>query len=252
MTARYGCSTFCCMNLPLREALPFVREKTDRIEIVSEGLHDLFRYHEDCQSVSAHYTVHAPLSDINLASTNERIRAASLAVIDDLCGICDSIHATVLVVHPGYFPWENMRAVSRESLVRSLDDLCAVQQEHDVRIGIENMGSWECLHFRQPDLVPELASRDIGFVLDVGHARLNNALETFAETSVPCHIHFHDNKGTNDDHAACGAGSIDFARILPHLPDNASRVIEVSDIASYEQSVAYLTGLEQHAKQNPA
>jgi len=106
------------------------------------------------------------------------------------------------------------------------------------------MGSWECLHFRQPDLVPELASRDIGFVLDVGHARLNNALETFAETSAPCHIHFHDNKGTNDDHAACGAGTIDFARILPHLPETASRVIEVSDIAAYEQSVAYLTGLE--------
>ena len=35
MTARYGCSTFCCMDLPLPEALALVREKTDRIEIVS-------------------------------------------------------------------------------------------------------------------------------------------------------------------------------------------------------------------------
>lgn len=251
MNARYGCSTFCCMNMPLSEALPFVRKKTDRIEIVSEGLHDLFRYHEVCQSVTAHYTVHAPLSDINIASTNERIRAASLAVIDDLCVICDNIHAKVLVVHPGYFPWANMRAISHDALIRSLDELCSVQQEHDVQIGIENMGLWECLHFRQPDLVPELAARDLGFVLDAGHAQLNNALQTFAETGSPCHVHFHDNKGLNDDHAACGAGAIEFARLLPLLPKSASRVIEVSDITAYETSVAYLEGLE-NAKQRPA
>ena len=59
MTARYGCSTFCCMDLPLPEALALVREKTDRIEIVSEGFHDLFRYHEACHAVDARYSVHA-------------------------------------------------------------------------------------------------------------------------------------------------------------------------------------------------
>ena len=57
----YGCSTFCCMNLPLSEALTFVRTKTDRIEIVSEGFHDLFRYHEACHAVDARDLVHAPL-----------------------------------------------------------------------------------------------------------------------------------------------------------------------------------------------
>ena len=200
------------MNLPLADALVFVREKTDRIEIVSEGFHDLFRYHEACHSVDARYSVHAPLSDINLASTNDRIRTAGLGVIDELCGICDSIHAETLVVHPGYFPWAYMQGISRDALLLSLDALSLIQREHDVRIAIENMGSWECLHFRQPDLLSDLAFHDIGFVLDVGHARLNNNLEEFARNGRPCHVHFHDNGGTNDDHAACGTAQ----SILPH------------------------------------
>jgi len=246
-TTHYGCSTFCCMNLPLADALEFVREKTDRIEIVSEGFHDLFRYHEACHSVDARYSVHAPLSDINLASTNDRIRTAGLGVIDELCGICDSIYAETLVVHPGYFPWAYMQGISRDALLLSLDVLSLIQREHDVRIAIENMGSWECLHFRQPDLLSDLAFHDIGFVLDVGHARLNNNLEEFARNGRPCHVHFHDNGGTNDDHATCGTGTIDFAELLPLLPASASRIIECSDPAAYEMSVAFLSSVEQRA-----
>ena len=70
-------------------------------------------------------------------------------MIDELCGICDSIHAETLVVHPGILSMgEHVRVVSRAALLLSLDTLSAIQREHDVRIGIENMGSWERLHFR--------------------------------------------------------------------------------------------------------
>jgi len=249
--SRFGCSTLCCLERPLPDALELVRERTSRIEIISEGFHDLFRYHEACQSVDAQYSVHAPISDLNIASTNDRIRTAGLGVIDELAGICDSIHATTLVVHPGYFPWANMQGISREALLLSLDAIPTIQREHDVRIAIENMGAWECLHFRQPDLLSELERRDIGFVLDVGHANINHALEEFARTSRPCHVHLHDNQGTNDDHAACGTGTIDFAGLLPLLPASASRVIECSNIEAYEKSVAYLSSLEKQRERSP-
>ncbi|MFA7695575.1 MAG: sugar phosphate isomerase/epimerase family protein [Methanoregula sp.] len=251
MTSRYGCSTFCCMDLPLDEALALVREKTDRIEIMSEGRHDLFQSSDACHSVDAHYSIHAPITDINLASTNARIREASLAVIDELCGICDGIHAETLVVHPGYFPWPHMQAGAQEILVESLAALTPIQREHDVRIAIENMGAWECLLFRTPELLTALDCHDIGFVLDVGHARLNNNLGEFLQKSQPCHIHIHDNCGTNDDHAACGTGTIDFAGLLPLLPADASRVIECSDITAYEKSVTYLLSLEKLGNQTP-
>ena len=105
----------------------------------------------------------------------------------------------------------------------------------------------ECRSFRQPDLLPELERRDIGFVLDIGHARLNQALEVFAKTSRPCHIHIHDNSGTGDDHAACGSGTIDFARLLPLLPASVPRIIECMDPAAYERSIAYLAERETRA-----
>jgi len=90
-----------------------------------------------------------------------------------------------LMVHPWYFPWENMFGISYAALLHSLDEIAVLQMEHEVRIGIVNIGSWGCLHFRQPDLLPELERRDIGFVLDVGHARLNHALGTFAKKAGP-------------------------------------------------------------------
>ncbi|MFZ1897447.1 sugar phosphate isomerase/epimerase family protein [Methanoregula sp.] len=240
----YGCSTFCCMDLPLDQALDLVLNKTNRIEIMSEGYHDLFRFREACHSVDARYSVHAPISDINLASVNDRIRRTSLEVIDDLCGICDDINAETLVVHPGYFPWSHMQTEAREALVKSLASLSAIQSEHDTRIAVENMGSWECFVFRNPEFLSELEHCDIGFVLDVGHAQLNNQLMEFANKSRPCHIHLHDNTGTNDDHAACGDGTIDFTALLPLLPVPASRIIECRDFSGYEKSLAYLSSVE--------
>jgi len=241
---RYGCSTFCCMDKPLDEALAFLREKTDRIEIMSEGYHDLFQFLEACHSVDAKYSVHAPITDINLASTNERIRQASLEVIDDLAGICDGIHAETLVVHPGYFPWPHMQAEAEKILVESLASLSSIQREHDVRIAVENMGAWECLVFRTPGLVAALERRDIGFVLDIGHANINGNLMDFAKASRPCHVHIHDNCGKNDDHAVCGTGTIDFAALLPLLPASSPRIVECTDPDGYEKCMRYLSGIE--------
>jgi sugar phosphate isomerase/epimerase len=249
----FGCSTFCCMDQSLDEALDKIRQRTERIEIVSEGLHDLFRNFEACHSVRARYSVHAPLTDINLASVNERIRKAGLAVIDDLCGICDSIHAETIVVHPGYFPWLSVKDASYSALLNSLDDLNILQKEYDVRICIENMGSWECCHFRTPDLLPELRQRNLGFVLDAGHAHLNKRVNEFLENSIPDHLHLHDNSGSADDHNACGNGTIDFSAILSRVPASVSRIIECRDLAAYDRGVAFLsvTGGNHDGRSNP-
>ncbi|MFA5332142.1 MAG: sugar phosphate isomerase/epimerase family protein [Methanoregula sp.] len=240
----YGCSTLCCLDIPLDEALGFLREKTGRIEIMSEGRHDLFLYREACESVDARYSVHAPISDLNLASTNDRIRHAAIAVIDDLCGICDEIRAGTLVVHPGYFPWPFMKADAEKNFIASLDALSAVQNEHEVTIGIENMGAWECLVFRSPELVPAIRNRGLGFVLDFGHANINGNPAAFVIDGKPCHVHLHDNFGKSDEHAPCGTGSIDFAGLLRLLPKTATRIIECTNPDGYEKSVQFLSRID--------
>jgi len=240
-----GCSTYCCTDLPLRDALELIQKRTHRIEILSEGLHDLFRYSGACTGIDADFSVHAPCSEINLAGLNERMRISGIQVIDDLCVICDAIRATTLVLHPGYSAWDSCKGQSYAALLQSLDALAKIQQEHDVRIGVENMGAWECCHVRTPDLIEELKRRDLGFVLDVGHAYLNGALSEFLAASPPMHVHLHDNDQKMDAHATCGTGSVDFHAVLDHIPASASRVVEVRTIGDYDQSIAYINGLEK-------
>jgi sugar phosphate isomerase/epimerase len=236
----YGCSTFCCMDLSLEEALHLIREKTDRIEIMCDGLHDLFRHVAACSCIEARYSVHVPGADVNLASTNERVRRTGIGVIGDLCEICDAISASTLVVHPGYSAWSQVHAESYAALLRSLDDLAVLQASYRVRIAPENMGSWECCHFRSPELLQELREREFGYTLDIGHAHLNNQVHAFLAEYPPVHVHLHDNGGEIDDHAACGTGSIDFGEVLPLLPSDVLRIIEVTSFGDFGSSLDFL------------
>jgi sugar phosphate isomerase/epimerase len=235
-----GCSTFCLTDLPLMDALDEISGWTGTIEILSDGNHDLFGSHEACFSFDARYSVHAPCSEINLGSVYEKLRSSGIAVIRDLCTICDEIGAKTLVVHPGMSSWETTRGRSGQALLKSLDDLSLVQEEHTVRIGVENMGGWECCHFRHPDFIGQVTGRGLEFVLDIGHAHLNGMLETFLEEGSPGHVHIHDNDGTGDTHAACGTGTIDFGMVMERLPDEACRIIEVREPGAFDRSRTFL------------
>lgn len=238
-------STFCSMDYPLEEALGILAPRTGHIEIVADGSHDLLSDPAVCNRYSCSYSVHAPTSEINIASVNERMRCSSLLVLSDVMAACTSIGARHLVVHPGYAAYEQVRDRSFASLLRSLDELARLQDEHGVIACVENMGAWECCHFRGPDFLPQLTSRDLGFTLDCGHARLNGNLDAFLAAGGFCHVHLHDNNGMIDDHNACGSGTIDFPRIMARLPRRATRVIETRNLTDTDRSIAYLSSLMQ-------
>lgn len=236
-------STFCCMEYPLKEALDLLVPRTGHVEIVADGPHDLLSDPAVCSQYSSSYSVHAPTSEINIASVNERMRRSSLEVLADIMAACAAIGARHLVVHPGYAAYEQVRDRSHASLMRSLDDLARLQDEHGVIACVENMGAWECCHFRTPDFLPHLISRGLGFVLDCGHARLNGNLDAFLAAGGYCHVHLHDNGGTTDDHHACGSGTIDFPCIMAQLPPEATLVIETRYLADADRSIAYLSSI---------
>lgn len=236
-------STFCCMDHPLNEALDTLVPRTGHVEIMADGPHDILSDPALCNRYSCSYSVHAPTSEINIASVNERMRRSSIEVLSDVMETCSSIGARHLVVHPGYAAYEQVRDRSQASLVRSLDDLAILQDEHGVIACVENMGAWECCHFRTPDFLPDLTSRGLGFALDVGHARLNGNLDVFIAAGGYCHVHLHDNGGTSDDHHACGSGTIDFPRIMTRLPRKTTCVIETRHLADADRSIAYLSSL---------
>ncbi len=234
-------STFCCIDHSLEEALDVLVPRTGHVELMADGLHDILSDSALCSQYSCTYSVHAPTSEINIAAVNERMRRSSIAVLDDVMAVCTSIGARHLVVHPGYAAYEQVRERSHNSLIRSLDDFSCLQEEHGIIACVENMGAWECCHFRSPDLLPQLAFRGLGFALDCGHARLNGNLDAFLAAQRCCHVHLHDNDGTCDDHAACGGGTIDFPRIMARLPRKATRVIETRHLADADRSISYLS-----------
>lgn len=240
---RLSLSTFCCIDHPLDVALGILAGRTSHVEILCDGPHDILADPSPCSEYPLHYSVHAPSSECNIASVNERMRTASVALLGDVLATCNRIGAAHLVVHPGYTSYEQVRERSVSSLLRSLDDLAAMQDEYGVRVCVENMGAWECCHFRTPAFIPELTSRGLGMTLDCGHARLNNNLDEFLAAGGFCHVHLHDNGGTTDDHAACGSGAIDFPALVRHLPQDAMPVIETRELAAADESAGYLSSI---------
>lgn len=235
-----GCSTCCLMDRTLEEALGLISSHTNLAEILSDGPHCLFRFEEVCRSFNLHYTVHAPVADINIASENEYLRRAAVRVLGDLAAVCDRIGAERLVVHPGHIWGEEMLSAAERALDRSLDDLATVQQEVNVRFAVENMGAWQICFFRSPGFLDRLADRNLGFALDVGHAHTNGNLEAFLERGEAIHVHLHDNCKIQDEHLACGDGNIDFRRVMAALPPGATKVVEPNSFQDYERSLGHL------------
>ena len=189
-------STFCCIDHPLDTALDTLASRTSHVEILSDGLHDLLADSTPCSEYPFSYSVHAPTAAM---STSRRSTNACGALRSrcsgDVLAASARIGAEHLVVHPGYSPYEQVRDRSYASLLRSLDDLARLQEEHGVRVCVENMGAWECCHFRTPAFLPELTARGLGFTLDCGHARLNGNLDEFLAAGGFCHVHLHDKWG---------------------------------------------------------
>ncbi|MEI8330778.1 MAG: sugar phosphate isomerase/epimerase family protein [Methanomicrobiales archaeon] len=236
-------STFCCIDHSLDQALDTLVLRTSHVEILSDGLHDLLINSSPCDNHPLIYSVHAPCSEVNIAAVSERIRSASISVLGEVLAASARIGAEHVVVHPGFTQYEQVRDRSFESLLRSLNDLARLQDEHGVRVCIENMGAWECCHFRTPAFLPELSTRGLGCTLDCGHARPNGNLNEFLAVGEFCHVHLHDNGGTVDDHLACGTGVINFSDTLQQLPSQAILVVETRELLAAEQSISYLSSL---------
>lgn len=236
-------STFCCMDHPLAEALEILAPRTGHIEILADGPHDLLYEGIPWCGNGCSYSVHAPTSEINIASVNENMRCASVSVLGNVMAACAGIGAEHLVIHPGYAAYEQVHNRSYASLLRSLDNLVVLQEEHGVIACVENMGGWGCCHFRSPEFIPELTTRGLGFTLDCGHAQLNGNLGGFLAAGGYCHVHLHDNGGTNDDHLACGDGTIDFSGFFQKISRRATLVVETRELAAADRSLRYLSSL---------
>jgi sugar phosphate isomerase/epimerase len=234
-----GISTYCLLEEPLSLALDRLSTLTDLIEVMDEGPHfvadpGLFA------SYSGNFVLHAPYHGMNIACLFEAVRRASVEVMTDCFAVAAEIGAAV-VLHPGYFAWEQEREQADRQFRKSLAELKEAAGERSVTFWFENMGDMHFFNLQTPE---DLGLIDgSGFTLDTGHANLNHCLAGFLDTGF-VHMHLHDNDGRRDTHSPVGEGTIDFHEVMrAQRRERATAVIEVRTLDGVMKSLRALENL---------
>jgi sugar phosphate isomerase/epimerase len=162
-------------------------------------------------------SVHAPYSDLNLASLNYPIWRESvrqvLACIDGAAGLTDRV-----TVHPGYLsPMGKLLPDKVWNLQKSaLAEIGKYADDRGVRVFLENMGGLKEVLCRFPQEILGMIEgvENVGFTLDMGHAHTVGQVREFLTVlSQAGHMHVHDNHGTADQHLALGEGTIPWEEV---------------------------------------
>lgn len=235
------------------EVIQEVSKVFDHWEIFAEAEHRLpsveSRFRDLMQSYDLSYSIHAPISDINLGSLNERIREDSVIEILTTAESAANLGIDLMTVHPGLtsmaVPYMEEKAI--EKAKRSLSSIDRISAEYGVRIAVENMPAFPFMLGRTAEELNELiGTTNLGFCLDIGHAnttdQIDELIKAFRDRLV--NVHIHDNHGENDEHLTLGEGSIDFKRIISSLGGyQGNYIIESRSFPSAVESQDYLRPL---------
>ncbi len=226
-------------------------------EIVDEGIQKVEgifkeRVRELHQTTNLVLSLHAPLSDINIASVNEPMWEESVrqirASIENTYEFIDDI----VVVHPGFFSPLSVQMPDKaiQKAVASLKALCEFAADRGLRIAVENLTSANMLMGRYPDeliqLVCETHVDNLGLCLDVAHANTTRTLEEFltitdqAENVKIIHMHASDNFGEQDLHLPLGEGNLDWKKVSTGINDNEYAGIMVLELYSLADGIKSL------------
>jgi sugar phosphate isomerase/epimerase len=226
-------------------------------EIVDEGLQKVegefkSRVKEIRETTMLVLSLHAPLSDINIASVNEPIWEESIRQVKESIERTYEFIDDICVVHPGFFSPLSIQMPDKaiQKAVTSLKALCDFAADRGLRIAVENLTSANMLLGRYPDELIQLVrgvDRDnLGVCLDVAHAYTTRTLDTFlgitaqADDVEIIHLHASDNFGSDDLHLPLGKGSLDWAKVLNGMNDTAYKGLMVLELYSLEAGIASL------------
>jgi len=249
-----GLSMLYCLGEPFKKMLKELHKvEPSYIELVDEGLHTLNKrrvrvLNDIATSCSFKYSVHAPFSDINIASPSKPMLKATLKRLEKSIAYASALNAYVWVFHPGlktgvsmFYPgvdWLQNRKTARL--------LLKIAKDYGVKIAIENVPEpYPFLMKSVEDFAKfyEEVNGDIGLALDIGHANLNGQIESFLTVFANkiVHMHVSDNDGKSDQHLGIGYGTIDwqkFAKLLKRM--SYDKIIIIETVEHIEESIRKL------------
>ncbi|GAB4312384.1 MAG: sugar phosphate isomerase/epimerase [Methanobacteriaceae archaeon] len=244
---KIGVSTLALYPASLEEVLSYLEDLNVKYcEIINE-----YPYHDLDDNIIDSYNlkinIHAPLSDINLASSNYAIRKSSISQIKKSIETASSMDSKIVVVHPGsisVMASKFKEKVNRDS-VSSLRECSSYAEEHSIALCVENMpkiDGFMCQNIHELEkLVEEI---DSFITLDVGHAHTNQYnVEEMLKLERIRHIHLSDNNGSYDSHNAVGSDNVDFKFLIKQLKKlkyKGNLTVEVKNKEEVLKSLEYL------------
>ena len=232
-------------------------------EILCEGLQKVEgefkeRVREIHETTTLVLSLHAPISDINIASVNERMWEESVRQVKESIENTYEFIDDICVVHPGIFSPLSIQMPEKavQKAVAGLTAISDFAADRGLRIAVENLTSVNMLLGRYPDeliqLVRGVNKDNIGICLDVAHAYTTKTMDEFlnikakAEDMEIIHMHASDNFGAEDLHLPLGKGSLDWKKVLNGINDNEYEglvVLELYTIDGGIESLEFINNL---------
>jgi sugar phosphate isomerase/epimerase len=242
--------------LPFGEALRMVEGKFEGWEIVAEGEHLLPLIKEELEdAISTHdikFTIHAPLSDVNIGSLNPGIRTEALNQLVEAIEISGELEIERVTMHPGLLSpiTFSRRELAMEMARDSIEEIERRTRGIDVLKCVENMPrSFITLFTKPKEILDLIEGTSFKQCLDVGHANTTGNLMEFLEHWVEFgSVHIHDNNGRIDEHLPIGNGNVDFRMVLGKLRDyTGDFVIESRSVKEGLAGREYIESLDMTA-----
>jgi sugar phosphate isomerase/epimerase len=196
-------------------------------EIVAEYKHSLptikKAFLELTPSYNMKFQVHAPLSDINIASPNEGIRCAAVKEVTDCIRTSREIGVDLVTIHPGHLSPITLahKDIAMDLSRESLTKICRAADDAGISLALENMPKMAmiaCITYE--DVLSLIEGTEMRICFDFGHANTSGCINEFLEhADMFANIHIHDNCGKWDEHLVPGKGTIGFEKYMYRLKE---------------------------------
>jgi sugar phosphate isomerase/epimerase len=242
---KIGLSMLYCLNEPFTSLVNYLHQiDVKYVELADEGLHTLNKKRvkklkEIAETHNLTFVVHAPWAGLNIATPSLSLRRAVIKRLEQSIEYARKLECYLWLFHPGsktglshIYPGKDWQLN-----LHSVRTLLKTSRRQGVKIAIENtpepfpslMKSVADFHRFYKDL-----KDDVGIVLDIAHANLNNQIQDFLEqfSKRIIHIHASDNKGDFDMHLGIGHGNIDWKNITNLIKETGYRnliIVESTD-----------------------
>ena len=216
---------FSCSSLslpPLASLLEALTGHFDGWQIVAEGKHEMQRlageFADVAGSYDLKYSVHLPMSDVNIASMNRRIRSTSISEIAEAMRLAAGLGILTFVVHAGTHSVLSSGNGERAFLLarEGVKTLAVLSKSMGAELLVENTPAVSGSVAPTAKLMRSLmAGLPVGLCLDVAHASIGGELSGFQTMQDRIRmVHLSDNDGYSDTHLSIGTGKVARAEIL--------------------------------------